>query len=129
MPLDVGLAKTGAKDAMASVKEIPIIAQPPTGPPMPPLSVLSGPPKAPAGPPLGPLKPPSISPKSKYMKKKKKKKQNPKNAKDAQFKKAWSAGVGFGSSVTGDIKRWDVRSYVRQAKAAEREVQKIFLEI
>jgi len=141
MPLDVGLAKTGAKDATASVKEIPIIAQPPTGPPMPPLSVLpSGPPKAPAGPPLGPPKalagpplgapkPPSMPPKSKYMKKKKKKKQNPKNAKDAQFKKAWSAGVGFGSSVTGDIKRWDVRSYVRQAKAAEREVQKIFLEI
>jgi len=157
MPLDVDLPKAGAKDATASVKETPIIAQPPTGPPIPPLSNLpsgppkiistgppmpslsilpSGPPKAPLGPPLGPppagpSQSPQIPPsKSKYMKKmKKKKKHNPKNAKDAQFKKAWSAGVGFGSSVTGDIKRWDVRSYVRQAKEAERQVQKIFLKI
>merc|ERR1740123_1665532 len=117
MPLDVDLPKTGAKDATASVKETPIIAQSPTGPPMPQLSNLpAGPPKIistgppmpqfsnpPAGPPQSPQIPPS---KSKYMKKmKKKKKHNPKNGKDAQFKKAWSAGVGFGSSVTGDIKR------------------------
>jgi len=98
--------------------------------------IPSGPPKAPFGPPIpkkesvsGPPAPPFAPPMPGIKTKKKKKKQNPKNTKEAQFKKAWSAGIGFGSSHTGDIKRWDVRSYVRQAKEAERQVQKIFLEI
>lgn len=47
----------------------------------------------------------------------------------AQFNKAWSSGVGFGSSHTGDIKRWDVRRFVKKVKEGEKQVKTILTEI
>merc|ERR550532_1191150 len=93
-----------------------------SGPPMP---GMSGPPTMPGM----PVKKKKLK-KKKPKKKKKSMKKKPKKKEQAtQYKKAWSSGVGFGSSYTGDTKRWDVKRFVKKSKDADKRVHTIMMEV